>query len=323
MQLPPLSPRSGPLVESGNQIVASDCRAASARREGGAEKAHRLTTMSNASSVVTELAKNLKSKRIESFVNKLKHKDFGKHGTAVKMIATDESPLLGYPSQNLAVSTQYDGEKTGFVMIKESANFEATDPNDRQGADLVNNEFPTNIFETSNTGSQFEDRRASLVHQEKFDDTLDHFIEIVKKITKAYAINIYSKELIQIFKDASSDAPQIISNDKTLTDFLMEVKAAKESNCFKHIKMSELEIKPNKHYNYQRDDVLLLKFRFEGGAQDGDDQLVLLEVFYEGEHSNVDPETILRICDNFFQADDELRREILLLLQISESLSQR
>lgn len=125
----------------------------------------------------------------------------------------------------------------GVLEKKAESNFDA---------DQVNNEFPTNIFETSNGGSSrsLEDRRTSLLHQEKFDDTLDHFIEIVKKITKAYAINIYSKELIQIFKDASSDAPQIISNAKTLTDFLMEMKATKPTeNCSKQIKMSELEIK--------------------------------------------------------------------------------
>ena len=63
----------------------------------------------------------------------------------------------------------------------------------------INNELQTmqtNIFETSNGGSHLETPPQGLARQEKFDDTLDHFIEIVKKITKAYCINIYSKELI-------------------------------------------------------------------------------------------------------------------------------
>lgn len=48
-----------------------DQPAASSKRKAG------LTTVSNASSIVTEQAKTIQSKRIQSFVNKLKLKDFG------------------------------------------------------------------------------------------------------------------------------------------------------------------------------------------------------------------------------------------------------
>ena len=42
--------------------------------------------------------------------------------------------------------------------------------------------------------------KSSTPASEKFDDSLEHFITIIKKITKAYTINIYSaKPLYQIY----------------------------------------------------------------------------------------------------------------------------
>lgn len=38
----------------------------------------------------------------------------------------------------------------------------------------------------------------------KFDDSLDHFVEILKKTTQASDVNIYSKDLIQIYTDHSA-----------------------------------------------------------------------------------------------------------------------
>ena len=61
---------------------------------------------------------------------------------------------------------------------------------------------------------------------EKYDDSLEHFITIVKKITKAYTINIYSaKPFYQIYQDACTDSPKIVSNTETLDKFLNEYKS--------------------------------------------------------------------------------------------------
>ena len=58
---------------------------------------------------------------------------------------------------------------------------------------------------------------------DKYDDSLEHFITIVKKITKAYTINIYSaKPFYQIYQDACTDSPEIVSNEDTLNQFLKE-----------------------------------------------------------------------------------------------------
>lgn len=58
------------------------------------------------------------------------------------------------------------------------------------------------IFENSSVS---DPTSHSLVNQSnqitKFDDTLDHFVNILKKTTSCHCINIYTKEMIQIFAD--------------------------------------------------------------------------------------------------------------------------
>lgn len=53
----------------------------------------------------------------------------------------------------------------------------------------------SSISETSNNQGTPEDG------VNRFDDSLDHFIKILKKTTSAVGINIYSKDLVQIFQD--------------------------------------------------------------------------------------------------------------------------
>ena len=84
---------------------------------------------------------------------------------------------------------------------------------------------------------------------QKFDDSIDQFIKILKKTTSAYRINLYTKELVQIYIDYEDQ--EEVKNLPQLKKFRSEVfkddaklsrkgdlkkYSIPETSCFKNIK---------------------------------------------------------------------------------------
>lgn len=83
--------------------------------------------------------------------------------------------------------------------------------------------FQTNEMIIATENILVNNGKSSTPASEKFDDSLEHFITIIKKITKAYTINIYSaKPLYQIYLDSSDESPIILSNEEGLNKFLRD-----------------------------------------------------------------------------------------------------
>ena len=60
--------------------------------------------------------------------------------------------------------------------------------------------------------------------QNRFDDSIEHFVGILKKTTSALSFNVYTKELVQIYTDYSVNIslPQTLKIKSLMQEMLVE-----------------------------------------------------------------------------------------------------